>query len=54
MLDSLLLIGAAMAFAGIIALANPILMGWRTRRDAVIMLAIAAALLTAGWMARAL
>jgi hypothetical protein len=52
MLDSLLLIGCGMLLLGVVALLNPILVGWKSRRDAVIVLAIAVTFLTAGWLAR--
>jgi hypothetical protein len=52
MLDSLVLIGAGMLILGIVALLNPVLVGWKSRRDAVIVLAVAATFLTAGWLAR--
>lgn len=52
MLDSLFLIGGGMTCAGLVALANPHLLGWRTRGDALVVLAIAAAMLTAAWLAR--
>ena len=52
MLDSLILIGAGMGCAGIVAFANPILLGWRSRRDALVVLAISATMLLAGWAAR--
>lgn len=52
MLDSLILIGAGMTFAGLVAFANPVLLGWKSRRDAVVVLAIAATMLLAGWAAR--
>lgn len=52
MLDSFILIGAALLFAGLIALANPVLLGWRSRRDAAVALAIAVVLIVAGWAAR--
>ena len=52
MLDSLFLIGAGMTCAGVVAFANPVLLGWRNRRDALVMLAIAATMLLAGWAGR--
>jgi hypothetical protein len=52
MLDSLFLIGGGMTCAGLVALVNPSLMGWRNRRDAVVVLTIAAAMISAGWLAR--
>jgi hypothetical protein len=52
MLDSLILIGASMIIAGLIALKDPVLMGWRSRKEAVVVLAIAATLIGAGWLAR--
>ncbi len=52
MLDSLILIGAAMIIAGLIALTDPVLMGWRSRKEALVVLAIAVTLIGAGWLAR--
>ena len=52
MLDSLFLIGGGMTCAGLVALVDPCLMGWRSRRDALYVLTIAAAMLSAGWLAR--
>ena len=52
MLDSLILIGASMVIAGLIALKNPMLMGWRSRKDAMVVLALAATLIGAGVLAR--
>jgi hypothetical protein len=52
MLDSLFLIGGGMTCAGLVALANPHLLGWRTRRDALVVLTIAAAMLGAAYLAR--
>ena len=52
MLDVLLLIGSALAFGGVLAMADPCLMGWRSRKDAAVMLAIGVALLGAGWFTR--
>lgn len=52
MLDSLFMFGMGISFLGLVALINPVLLGWRSRRDALVALAIAACLLTAGWAAR--
>jgi hypothetical protein len=52
MLDSLILIGASMIIAGLIALKDPVLMGWRSRKEALVVLAIAVTLIGAGWLAR--
>ena len=49
MLDSLILIGTSMGCAGVVAFANPVLLGWRSRRDALVVLTIAATLLLAAW-----
>jgi hypothetical protein len=54
MLDSLILLGIGVALLGVIALANPILVGWRSRRDAARVLAVAVVLLGLGWLARLL
>jgi hypothetical protein len=54
MLDSFILIGAGLLLAALVAIANPNLMGWRSRRDGVIVLAVAVSMLTAGWVARML
>ena len=54
MLDGLILIGVSLVLMGLVALANPILLGWRTRRDAVVVLAIAVAMISAGWAAHSL
>jgi hypothetical protein len=54
MLDSLILLGIGVALLGVIALANPILVGWRSRRDAARVLAVAVVLLGLGWLARVL
>lgn len=52
MLDSLFMIGGGLAFVGLLALVNPVLVGWRSRRDALFALAVATVLLTAAWSAR--
>ena len=52
MLDSLFMIGGGMGFIGLLALVDPVLVGWRSRRDALFVLAIATVLLTAAWSAR--
>ena len=52
MLDSFFMFGMGIAVIGLVALANPVLLGWRSRRDALVALAIAACLLSAGWAAR--
>jgi hypothetical protein len=54
MLDSLILTGAGLSLMGLVALANPILLGWKGRRDAVVALVIAAAMISAGWAVRQL
>jgi hypothetical protein len=52
MLDSLFMFGMALLMLGLIALCNPILVGWRNRKEALVALAIGGCLLTAGWAAR--
>lgn len=52
MLDSLFMIGGGMGFLGLLALVDPILVGWRSRRDAIVVLAVATVLLAAAWSAR--
>ena len=52
MLDSLFMFGMALLFLGLVALCNPVLLGWRSRRDALVALAIGGCMLTAGWVAR--
>jgi len=52
MLDSLFLFGGGITCLALVALVNPILLGWRSRRDAVLALAIAGSMLMAGWAAR--
>jgi hypothetical protein len=52
MLDSLIMFGMALLILGFIALCNPVLLGWRSRKDALVALAIAGSMLTAGWAAR--
>ena len=54
MLDGLILIGVSLTLMALVALANPFLLGWRTRRDAVVALAIAVAMISAGWAAHVL
>jgi hypothetical protein len=54
MLDSLILIGVSLILMGLVALVNPVLLGWRTRRDAVVALVIAVAMISAGWAAHVL
>ena len=54
MLDSLFMFGMGISFLGLIALINPVLVGWRSRRDALVALAVAACLVTAGLAARSL
>jgi len=51
MIELLVLFGVGMLFLALLAFVNPCLVGWRTRRDAVIVLAIAVTMLTAGWAA---
>jgi len=48
-LDSLIMFGAGITLMGLVALINPVLLGWRSRRDALVALAIAGSMLTAGW-----
>ena len=50
-LDSLIMFGAGITLMGLVALINPVLLGWRSRRDALVALAIAGSMLTAGWAA---
>lgn len=52
MLDSLFLFAGGLACLGLVALVNPILLGWRSRRDAVVALAIAMTMFTAALAAR--
>ena len=52
MLDSFFMIGGGMIFLGLIALLDPILLGWKSRRDALYVLVIAISLIAAGWAAR--
>ena len=52
MLDSLFMFGMGISFLGLVALVNPVLLGWKSRRDALVALAVAACLLTAGWAGR--
>jgi hypothetical protein len=52
MLDSLFLFGGGTMCLGLVALINPVLLGWRSRRDAVVALAVAGSMLTAGWAGR--
>lgn len=52
MLDSFFMFGIALLFLSLVALCNPILLGWRSRKDALVALAIASCMLTAGWAAR--
>jgi hypothetical protein len=52
MLDSLFMFGLGLTLLGLVALVNPVLLGWRSRRDALVALAIAGSMLTAGWAAR--
>jgi hypothetical protein len=54
MLDSVVLIGCGMLILAVVALLNPVLVGWKSRRDAMVVLAIAVTFLTAGWLARML
>jgi hypothetical protein len=51
MIELLVLFGASMLFLALLAFVNPCLVGWRTRRDAAVVLAIAVTMLTAGWAA---
>ena len=52
MLDSLVLVGVSLALMGLVALANPILLGWKGRRDAMVALAVAAVMISLGMAAR--
>ena len=52
MLDSFFMLGGGLIFLGLIALLDPILVGWRSRRDALYVLVIAVSLIAAGWAAR--
>jgi hypothetical protein len=52
MLDSLIFIGVGMWCAGMVALVNPMLLGWRSRRDALVVLALAALAVGLGWLPR--
>lgn len=52
MLDTLIFIGAGMTCAGMVALANPFLLGWRSRHDALVILAIAAVAIVLGFLPR--
>ena len=51
-LDSLIFIGAGMSCAGMVALINPMLLGWRSRRDALVVLTLAALAIGLGWLPR--
>ncbi|CAN5827633.1 hypothetical protein BH18ACI5_BH18ACI5_10940 [soil metagenome] len=51
MIELLLLFGVGTLFLALAAFVNPCLVGWRTRRDAVFMFALAITMLTAGWAA---
>ena len=51
-LDSFFMLGGGLIFLGLVALLDPILLGWRSRRDALYVLMIAVSLLAAGWAAR--
>jgi len=52
MLDSFFMLGGGLVFLGLLALLDPILVGWRSRRDALYVLMIAVSLIAAGWAAR--
>jgi hypothetical protein len=52
MLDSFFMLGGGLVFLGLVALIDPILVGWRSRRDALYALTIALCMLAAGWAAR--
>ena len=54
MLDSFFMLGGGLGFLGLIALLDPILLGWRSRRDAIYVLMVAVTLIAAGWAARTL
>jgi len=51
MIELLVLFGVGTLFLALLAFVNPCLVGWRTRRDAVFMFALAITMLTAGWAA---
>jgi hypothetical protein len=51
MIELLVLFGASMLFLALLAFVNPCLVGWKRRRDAVVVFAIAVTMLTAGWAA---
>ena len=48
MIELLVLFGLSMLFLALLAFVNPCLVGWRTRRGAFVVLAIAVTMLTAG------
>jgi hypothetical protein len=50
--DSLIFIGAGMSCAGLVALINPMLLGWRSRRDALVVLTLAVFAISLGWLPR--
>jgi hypothetical protein len=54
MLDSFFMLGGGLAFLGLVALLDPILLGWRSRRDALYVLMVAVLLIAAGWAARSI
>ena len=54
MLDSFFMLGCGLVFLGLIALLDPILLGWRSRRDALYVLVVAVGLIAAGWAARSI
>lgn len=54
MLDSFFMLGGGLGFLGLIALLDPILLGWRSRRDALYILMVAVGLIAAGWAARSI
>jgi hypothetical protein len=53
-LDSFFMLGGGLGFLALIALLDPILLGWRSRRDALYVLMVAVTLIAAGWAARTL
>jgi uncharacterized membrane protein len=54
MLDSFFMLGGGLIFLGLVALLDPILLGWRSRRDALYVLMVAVLLIAAGWAARSI
>ena len=54
MLDSFFMLGGGLVFLGLVALLDPILLGWRSRRDALYVLVVAVLMIAAGWAARSI